>query len=85
MKLGAGAYGTVYKVKRSNSDEYVAIKEMDMSLFKDQAMIVALKTEVEIMKSLKDEHIVNMYESNIGTKYAHIVLELCDSDLRKKL
>lgn len=32
VKLGEGGFGVVYKVKCRNSGDYVAIKEMDMSV-----------------------------------------------------
>jgi calcium-dependent protein kinase len=48
-------------------------------------MLKALTTEIELMKSLKDEHVVRLEDSQIGKKNTYIILELCDSDLRKKM
>lgn len=58
---------------------------MDMSNFKDEVMIKALETEIDIMRNLKDEHIVRLEDSLIGPKVTYIILELCDGDLRKKM
>lgn len=84
-KLGEGSYGKVYRVKKYSTGELVAVKEMDMSLFTDKALIEALKIEIELMKNLNDEHLLKMYESQHGTKYTYLVLELCDGDLRAKM
>lgn len=58
---------------------------MDMSQFTDKVLIQALNTEIELMKNLKDEHLLKMQDAEIGKKYTYIVLELCDGDLRKKM
>lgn len=85
VKLGEGSYGVVYKVKKVSTGEFVAIKEMNMSLFTDKVLVAALKTEIELMKNLQDEHLLRLYDSNYGGKYTYLVLELCDSDLRAKM
>lgn len=75
----------VYKVKKISNGEFVAIKEMNMSLFTDQVLVTALKTEIELMKNLQDEHLLRLHDSHYGGKFTYLVLELCDGDLRAKM
>ena len=85
VKLGEGSYGVVYKVKKNSTGEFVAVKEMNMSLFTDQTLVTALKTEIELMKNLQDEHLLRLYDSCYGVKYTYLILDLCDGDLRAKM
>ena len=63
-----------------------------MDLISDPFLIKSLKTEIDVMKSLKSENVVKynyiykkrMYDVIYETKMTYIVLELCpDGDLDK--
>jgi len=47
-------------------------------------MLESLKNEINVMKELKSDHIVKMYDCQGDAKYTYIILEFCgDGDLSK--
>jgi serine/threonine protein kinase len=53
--------------------------------FQDAKFRECLKMEIELMKHLKSKHTVSLYDSYMSNKATYLAMELCDSDLRKKL
>ena len=43
----------------------------------------SLKGEIAVTSDVNSEHTVKMIAYQIGHRYTYIILELCDSDLRK--
>ena len=86
-KIGSGSFGVVYKVISKKNNEEVAIKQMDMSVIKrDPFLLEALQNEVKVMKEMKGEHfVIQLHDAHFGKKYAYLIMDLCDSDLRKKM
>ncbi|XP_031780777.1 serine/threonine-protein kinase ULK3 [Nasonia vitripennis] len=77
-KIGAGSYSTVYKAfKRDGSREVVAIKCVDKSTLSKSA-IDNLITEINLLKILKHEHIVEMRDFFWDEGHIYIVMEYCD-------
>lgn len=86
MFLGEGSYGKVFKAKNIEDGQFYAIKKMRMEEFNHDPMLMAsLKGEIDITMDVNSEHTVRMIEAKIGTRYTYIILELCDTDLRKEL
>lgn len=84
--LGEGSYGKVWKVKVKGSQEFVAIKQMNMApINQDQMLMESLKGEIAVTKEVSSEHTVCMLDFKINNLFTYIVLELCDGDLRKEL
>ena len=48
-------------------------------------LMASLKGEIDITMDVNSEHTVKMVEARIGSRYTYIILELCDTDLRKEL
>lgn len=50
---------------------------------KDPTLMQALQGEIHITTEVNSQFTVKMIDYKIGHKYTYIVLELCDTDLRK--
>ena len=77
--IGYGTYGKVYKVQNIKTEEYFAMKEIEKGKFnrtEDQ-----LLNEVEIMKKIKTENSVLIYEVINTKQYLYIVMDLCENNL----
>lgn len=48
----------MYKALHKDTKEIFAIKSLDMNKIKDPFLLKSLKTEIDVMKSLKSEHVV---------------------------
>ena len=57
---------------------------MNMTEFnKDQMLMNSLIGEINITMDVSSANTVKMISYQIGNKFTYIVLEICDSDLRK--
>lgn len=66
--------------------QFYAIKSMNMEEFnRDPTLMAALDGEIQITAQAKSPYSVQMLTHRIGHRFTYIVLELCDSDLRKEL
>lgn len=88
-KLGSGTYATVYKAcRKTGIREVVAIKcILKTSLNKKSTE--NLLTEIELLKKLKHEHIVELKDFLWDDKYIFLIMDLCSGGdlshfLRKK-
>ena len=76
LKIGRGAYGTVYRAIDKNNKLYVAIKEITKDISKQ-----ILEREIEIMKKIKNENSVNLKEVIETNDYYYIIMEYCEYNL----
>ena len=84
--LGEGAFGKVFKVRSRKDGQFYAIKQMSMEeINKDAVLMKSLKGEIEVTNEVRSEHTVGMVAYQIGHRFTYIILELCDSDLRKEM
>ena len=79
--LGRGQYGEVFKgYEETDPKTFYAIKTISKDLFKKAAKLNRLKTlerELEIIKEVKHENIVNHYKTlETGNNY-YLVMEFC--------
>lgn len=63
----------------------MAVKQIDMKKIDNQYLLDSLVNEIQIMKEVNSTHTVRLFDSHIGQGFSYMVLELCDSDLRKKM
>ena len=69
-KLGKGAYGTVYAGQNTNDSTYaflsldsiVALKIIDKKLLLTDYANQLIVSEIEIMKKIKDSHVVKLLD-----------------------
>jgi serine/threonine protein kinase len=79
QEIGSGGFGKVYLGKDLNTGQRVAIKMIPNSL------IVSSKREIEIMRSLKHENIVELYDDVKTTDQTYLFLEYCQGGDLKDL
>ena len=58
--VGEGAYGIVYKCKNKETNEFVAIKKFKES--DDEIVLKTMKREIEMLKKIHHENIVEFKE-----------------------
>ena len=77
-KIGKGAFGIVYKVKKINEPIIYVIKQISLNgLTKQQ--INQVKSEAKILSLIKSNYVVKYYESFIEKEDLNIVMEYCDN------
>lgn len=72
--IGKGAYGAVFLGLNEDSGELMAVKEIHFSS-RDQREIVALQTEIDLMRSLKHQHIVRYLGTEVRGSSLYIFTE----------
>ena len=77
-KIGKGAFGIVYKVKKINEPIIYVIKQISLNgLTKQQ--INQVKSEAKILSLIKSNYVVKYYESFIEKEDLNIVMEYCNN------
>jgi serine/threonine protein kinase len=72
-KIGKGSFSKVYKGYNIITGDIVAVKKIDLDM--KPLMIKRLKMEIEIMKTLKHKHIVELYDVIYDEYYAYLIME----------
>merc|ERR1719163_1845641 len=85
--IGTGSYGHVVEAYDSEEDRLVAIKRVDR-IFEDLIDCKRILREIAILSSLVNDSVVRLYdvcvpEDLVGFNELYIVMEICDSDLKK--
>ena len=76
-KLGAGSFGTVFKVRRKEDRQVYVMKTINISQMDKRGQQEAIK-EVHIQASLESPYVVKYYDSFIENKTLHIIMEFCE-------
>ena len=77
-KLGEGAYGSVYKVSKKNSNEFFVIKKIPLYGL-DQKEKEDVKNEAKILSQIQSNYVVKYYDSFENENALNIVMEFCDN------
>ena len=75
--VGEGSFGKVYKGQLKSSGEYRAIKKIDKKCL-DQAELMSIKNEFEMLKKLDHPCIIRLYDIYDSENYLYVVTELCE-------
>lgn len=83
-KLGEGTYGEVYKAFDTKENRFVAVKVMKPNQDDEGLSPVTLR-EISILKTIKHNNIVTLYDIEIVDKRITLYFEFFQLDLRKYL
>jgi len=76
--LGQGTFGSVTKAKRITDTTSVAVKSIAKSRKENRALgVQSIKQEVDIMRALSHEHVINLLETFEDRFHVHIVMDFC--------
>lgn len=88
--LGQGSFGKVFKGKNTENGQMVAIKMIEKKQIQnDEYLMNGLFSEIQIMKKLKSEYVVDLIDVLETSNNYYIIQEYCDggdfrSELKKK-
>ncbi|ODQ79850.1 hypothetical protein BABINDRAFT_8043 [Babjeviella inositovora NRRL Y-12698] len=80
-KLGEGTYATVYKGRNRSTGTLVALKEINLD--SEEGTPSTAIREISLMKELKHENIVTLYDVIHTENKLTLVFEFMDQDLKK--
>uniref|UniRef100_A0A8C3F5M3 non-specific serine/threonine protein kinase n=1 Tax=Chrysemys picta bellii TaxID=8478 RepID=A0A8C3F5M3_CHRPI len=76
-RLGSGTYATVYKAyRKKNAREVVAIKCVNKRSL-NRASVENLLTEIEILKTIRHPHIVELKDFQWDSDNIYLIMEFC--------
>jgi len=85
-KIGKGQFSEVYRAKNKVTNEYVALKKIQLHVMKDKKAREDCLKEIDLLRQLDHENVIKYYSSFIVEKDLYIVLELADAgDLSRLL
>ena len=76
-EIGAGSFGTVYKVMKKDTKEIFAMKRLSKKFLIKKNMLKYAVSESKIMKELNHPFILNLFYSFECENYLYLVLEYC--------
>jgi hypothetical protein len=81
--VGAGVYGTVYKVRDEATNDILALKRMRVAEDDEEGVPVAALREVSLLKNLAHPNVVPLREALFVDDRIYLLMELMDCNLRE--
>ncbi len=79
-ELGVGGMGTVYLARHEQTGRSVAVKVLSPALSRERGFVERFRREIEALKRLKSEHIVELYESGQEGELHYYVMEYVEGE-----
>lgn len=76
-KIGKGAFGSVYKVRRHDDKNVYASKVISKSMIIKKNLVDQIRLETEIQYKLNHPNILKLYDHYEDDKNIYLVLEYC--------
>ena len=77
--LGEGQFGKVYKgFDTKNKNRVVAIKVIEFKKIQHETAVVTLKREIEVLRKLKGEHVVELVDMLRTENNLYLIMEYCE-------
>jgi serine/threonine-protein kinase len=80
-RLGIGGFGAVYQGRRNRDNLAVALKVMLSKVAVDENSRKKFLREIDVMKELRSDHIVPLYDHGSAGSAFYFAMELCDSSV----
>ena len=84
-RLGMGASGAVFRARRPETGELVAVKALRSQHTEDVRYLRQFEREGEVIRSLRHRNIVRGYESGWGSGFLYVVMEYVDGETLRAL
>lgn len=84
-KLGAGAFGTVWKVRHKGTGETFAMKTLLRSMLESEGMMSYARTERHVMSSVRHPFIVSLFYAFQTDKQLVLVMRYCSGGSLQRL
>lgn len=81
-KVGEGTYGVVYKARDTNTNQIVALKKIRLEAEDEGVPSTAIR-EISLLKELKNENIVRLFDIVHADQKLYLVFEFLDVDLKR--
>ncbi|XP_040426520.1 serine/threonine-protein kinase ULK3 isoform X3 [Cygnus olor] len=75
-RLGTGTYATVYKAYGKDTREVVAVKCVSKRSL-NRASVENLLTEIEILKTIRHPHVVELKDFQWDSEHIYLIMEFC--------
>ncbi|KAM9181497.1 serine/threonine-protein kinase ULK3 isoform 3-T3 [Mergus octosetaceus] len=75
-RLGTGSYATVYKAYGKDTREVVAVKCVSKRSL-NRASVENLLTEIEILKTIRHPHVVELKDFQWDSEHIYLIMEFC--------
>jgi serine/threonine protein kinase len=78
QELGKGSHGEVRRAFDNVENRFVAIKSISRAIFEENQLESSFNAEIEFLKQIKHENIIELIDYGVIGDCVHIIYELCN-------